>query len=155
MKKLILIIVVLFSAVSTLFFWAQCHNADEESGPVTNLLSKDEINKINSYRSKYQKVPGPSDEEVVDVAKILLRAKPSKEEIEKLLGEPSGIRTLEQSIPEISSDLLEYWNYYVGNSRIISLVFDPNGQLVSIHGAGVGFDKPMYPPKDINNPPMD
>ncbi|MDH4240384.1 MAG: hypothetical protein OEW48_12550, partial [Phycisphaerae bacterium] len=64
MKKLILIIVVLFSAVGTLFFWIQCHNADEESGPVTNLLSKDEINKINSYRSKYRKFPGPSDAEV-------------------------------------------------------------------------------------------
>jgi len=155
MKKLFLIIVVLFSAVGTLFFWAQCRNADEEASPVTNLLTKDDIKKINSYRSKYQKFPGPSDAEVVDVAKILLNAKLSKDDIEKLLGEPSGIRTLEQSIPKISGDLLEYWNYYVGHSRIMSLVFDPNGRLVSIHGAGVGFDKPMYPPKDINNPNMD
>jgi hypothetical protein len=155
MKKLILIIVVLFSAGGTLFFWAQCHNADEESGPVTNLLSKDEINKINSYRSKYQQFPGPSDAEVVDVAKILLRAKLSKDDIEKLLGKPSDVRTLEKPIPKISGDAKEYWGYYIGYSRIMSIVFDPNGQLVSIQGAGVGFDKPMYPPEDINNPSMD
>jgi len=104
MKKLILIIVVLFSAVGTLFFWAQCHNADEQARPVTNLLTKDDINKINSYRSKYQKVPGPSDAEVVDVAKILLRAKLSKDDIEKLLGKPSDVRTLEKPIPKIDGD---------------------------------------------------
>jgi len=155
MKKLILIIVVLFSAGGTLFFWAQCRNADEEASPVSNLLSQDDINKINSYRSKYQQFPGPSDAEVVDVAKILLRAKLTKDDIEKLLGKPSDVRTLEKPIPKISGDSKEYWGYYIGHSRIMSIVFDPNGQLVSIQGAGVGFDKPMYPPEDINNPTMD
>jgi hypothetical protein len=155
MKKLILIIVVLFSAVGTLFFWAQCHNAKNESGPRTNLLTKDDINKINSYRSKYQKVPGPSDAEVVDVAKILLRAKLSKDDIEKLLGKPSDVRTLEKPIPKIDGDSKEYWNYYVGYSRIIKICFDGDGNITSIHGAGVGFDKPMYAPEDINNPTMD
>jgi hypothetical protein len=155
MKKLILIIVVLFSAVATLFFWAQCHNADDESGTMTNLLSQDEINKINSYRSKYQKFPGPSDAEVVDVAKILLNAKLSKDDIEKLLGEPSDVRTLEKPIPKISGDALEYWGYNIGHSRRIKICFDGDGNITSIQGAGVGFDKPLYPPKDINNPPMD
>jgi hypothetical protein len=155
MKKLILIIVVLFSAGGILFFWIQCHNTKDESKPMTNLLSKDDINKINSYRSKYQQFPGPSDEEVVDVAKILLRAKLSKGEIEKLLGEPSSIRTLEKPIPKISGDSKEYWGYYIGYSRIMTIVFDPNGQLMSIQGAGVGFDKPMYPTEDINNPNVD
>jgi hypothetical protein len=155
MKKLILIIVVLFSVVGTLFFWAQCHNADEQARPVTNLLSKDDINKINSYRSKYQQFPGPSDAEVVDVAKILLRAKLSKYDIEKLLGKPSDVRTLEKPIPKISGDAKEYWGYYIGYSRIMSIVFDPNGRLVSIQGAGVGFDKPMHAPEDINNPNID
>lgn len=155
MKKLILIIVVLFSAVGTLFFWAQCHNADEEASPVTNLLTKDEINKINSYRSKYQQFPGPSDAEVSDVAKILLRAKLPKEEIEKLLGEPSNIRTLEKPIPKISSDSLEYWAYDIGDSRSIALCFNGDGNITSIHGTGVGFDKPMHTPEDINNPTMD
>jgi hypothetical protein len=155
MKKLILIIVVLFSAVGTLFFGAQCHNADEEASTVTNLLTKDEINRINSYRSKYQKVPGPSDAEVVDVAKILLRAKLSKDDIEKLLGEPSVVRTLEKPIPKISGDSKEYWGYYIGYSRCIDIFFDGNGNITSIHGSGVGFDKPMHAPEDINNPNMD
>ncbi|MHC4083676.1 MAG: hypothetical protein ACYSWZ_03025 [Planctomycetota bacterium] len=155
MKKLILIIVVLFSAVSTLFFWAQYHSAKEESSPVTNLLSKDEINKINSYRSKYQQFPGPSDAEVVDVAKILLRDKLSKDDIEKLLGEPSRIRTLEKPIPKISGDSKEYWGYDIGDSRSIALCFNGDGDITAIRGVGVGFDKPMYPPEDINNPTMD
>jgi len=155
MKKLILIIVVLFSVVGTLFFWAQCHNAKNEFGPMTNLLSKDEINKINSYRSKYRQFPGPTDAEVIDVAKILLRAKLTKDDIEKLLGKPSDVRILEKPIPKISGDSLEYWGYNIGHSRRIKICFDGDGNITSIHGAGVGFDKPMYPPKDINNPTMD
>jgi hypothetical protein len=155
MKKLILIIVVLFSVVGTLFFWAQCHNADEQARPVTNLLSKDEINKINSYRSKYQQFPGPSDAEVVDVAKILLRAKLPKKDIEKLLGKPSRIHLLEEPIPEISSDSLEYWTYDIGYSRSIALCFNGDGNITSIHGVGVGFDTLTHTPEDINNPPMD
>jgi hypothetical protein len=155
MKKLLLIIVVLFSAGGILFFWAQCRNADEEASPVSNLLSQDDINKINSYRSKYQQFPGPSDAEVVDVAKILLRAKLTKDDIEKLLGKPSDVRTLEKPIPKISGDSLEYWGYNIGHSRRIKICFDGDGNITSIQGVGVGFDKPMYPPEDINNPPMD
>lgn len=155
MKKIILIIVVLFSAGGILFFWAQCHNTKDESMPMTNLLSKDDINKINSYRSKYQQFPGPSDAEVIDVAKILLRAKLSKADIEKLLGEPSDIRTLEKPIPKISGDSKEYWGYNIGYSRRIEVFFDGDGNITSIYGAGVGFDKPMHTPEDINNPSMD
>jgi hypothetical protein len=155
MKKLLLIIVVLFSAGGILFFWAQCRNADEEASPVSNLLSQDDINKINSYRSKYQQFPGPSDAEVVDVAKILLRAKLTKDDIEKLLGKPSDVRTLEKPIPKISGDSLEYWGYNIGHSRRIEVFFDGDGNITSIYGAGVGFDKPMHAPEDINNPPMD
>lgn len=155
MKKLILIIVVLFSAGGILFFWAQCHNANEESGPVTNLLSKDDINKINSYRSKYQNFPGPSDAEVLDVAKILLRANLSKDDIEKFLGEPSSIRTLEKPIPKISGDSKEYWGYDIGDSRRIEIYYDGEGNITSIYGVGVGFDTLTHTPKDINNPTMD
>jgi len=155
MKKLILIIVVLFSAVGTLFFWAQCRNADEEASPVTNLLSKHDINKINSFRSKYKRVPGSSDAEVLDVAKILLRAKLSKDDIVKLLGKPSGIRTLEKPIPKISGDSLEYWAYDIGHSRRIEIYLDGDGNISSIYGVGVGFDTLTHTPEDVNNPPMD
>ena len=112
---------------------------------MTNLLSKDDINTINSYRSKYQQFPGPSDAEVLDVAKILLRAKLSKDDIEKFLGEPSGIRTLEKPIPKISGDSLECWRYDIGDSRGIALYFDGDGNITSIHGVGVGFDTVMLP----------
>lgn len=155
MKKIILIIVVLFSAGGILFFWAQCHNTKDESGPRINMLSKDDINTINSYRGKYQSCPGPSDAEVSDVAKIILAAKPSKDDIEQLLGKPSSIGTLDKSITGINADSLEYWAYDVGDSRRIEIRFDGDGNITSIHGVGVGFDKPMYPPEDINNPTMD
>jgi hypothetical protein len=155
MKKLLLIIVVLFSFVGTLLFWIQCHNAKEESGPVTNLLSKDDINTINSYRGKYQSCPGPSDAEVLDVAKIILAAKPSKDDIEQLLGKPSSIGTLDKTISGINADSLEYWAYDVGDSRRIEICFDSDGNITSIHGVGVGFDTLTHTPEDINNTTMD
>jgi len=153
MKKIILIIVVLFLAGGILFFWAQSHDAKEESRPVTNLLSQDEINKISSYRSKYQQFPGPSDEEVVDVAKILINAKLSMDQIPELLGKPSDIS--KKRADETKDVWLKCWGYNIGDSRRIKICFDVDGNITSIHGAGVGFDKPMYPPKDINNPTMD
>ncbi|MDH4240383.1 MAG: hypothetical protein OEW48_12545 [Phycisphaerae bacterium] len=154
MKKLLLIIGILLIGV-ILFFVAQYLNFGNKANEMTNLLSKDDINTINSYRGKYQSCPGPSDAEVLDVAKILLRAKLTKDDIEKLLGKPSDVRTLEKPIPKISGDSLEYWGYDVGDSRRIKICFDGDGNITSIQGAGVGFDKPIYPPKDINNPPMD
>lgn len=153
MKKIILIIVVLFSVVGTLFFWIQCHNADEESGPVTNLLSKDEINKINSFRSKYKRVPGSSDAEVLDVAKILINAKLSMDHVQELLGKPSDIS--KKRADETKDVWLKCWGYNIGDSRRIKICFDGDGNITSIHGVGVGFDKPMHAPEDINNPPMD
>ena len=89
------------------------------------------------------------------MAKILINTKLSKDDIEKLLGKPSDVRTLEKPIPKISGDSLEYWGYNIGYSRCIDIFFDGDGNITSIHGAGVGFDKPMYPPEDINNPTMD
>ncbi len=145
MKKLILIIVVLFSAGGILFFWAQCPNGKKEPNAMTNLLSKDDINTINSYRGKYQSCPGPSDAEVLDVAKILLRAKLSKDNFEQLLGKPSSIRTLDKAIAGINADSLECWAYDVGDSRSIALFFNGDGNITSIHGVGVGFDTVMLP----------
>jgi len=152
MKKLILIIVVLFSAVGTLFFWAQCHNADEESRTRINLLSKDDINKINSYRSKYQQFPGPSDAEVVDVAKILVNAKLSMDQIQELLGKPSDIS--KKRADETKDVWLKCWGYNIGDSRRIKICFDGYGNITSIHGVGVGFDTFTHPPEDINNTTM-
>jgi hypothetical protein len=139
MKKIILIIVVLFSAGGILFFWAQCHNAKEEPNAMTNLLSKDDINTINSYRSKYQSFPGPSDKEVLDVAKIFLRTNLSKDDIEEFLGKPSGIS---ETTREGS---LKCWRYDIGDSRGIALYFDTAGNIKSIQGFGVGFDTVMPP----------
>jgi hypothetical protein len=153
MKKLILIIVVLFSAGGILFFWAQCHNTKDESMPMTNLLSKDDINKINSYRSKYQQFPGPSDAEISDVSKILVNAKLAMDQVQELLGKPSDISKKRNT--ENKDVWLKCWGYDIGDSRRIKICFDGDGNITSIHGVGVGFDKPMYAPKDINNPPMD
>jgi len=139
MKKIILIIVVLFSAGGILFFWAQYPDGKKETNAMTNLLSKDDINKINSYRSKYQSCPGPSDAEVLDVAKIFLRTNLSKDDIEKFLGEPSGIS---ETTREGS---LKCWRYDIGDSRGIALYFDAAGNIKSIQGFAVGFDTVMPP----------
>jgi hypothetical protein len=140
MKKLTLIIGVLFSAGVILFFVSQYFLAEKRPHAMTNLLSKDDINTINSYRGKYQSSPGPSDAEVLDVAKIILAAELSKDDIKQLLGKPSSIGTLDKAIAGINADSLEYWAYDVGDSRRIEIRFDNSGNLISIYGVGVGFD---------------
>ena len=154
MKKLLLIIGILLIGV-ILFFVAQYLNFGNKANEMTNLLSKDDINTINSYRGKYQSCPGPSDAEVLDVAKIILAAKPSKDDIEQLLGKPSSIGTLDKTISGINADSLEYWAYDVGDSRRIEICFDSDGNITSIHGVGVGFDTLTHTPEDINNTTMD
>ena len=145
MKKLLWTIGVVCIVGGILFLVAIRFLGGRRDRVTAKSLSKDEINRINSYRSKYQQFPGPSDAEVLDVAKILVGAKLSKDDIEKFLGEPSDIRTLEKPVAKTNGDSLEYWAYDVGDSRRIEVRFDTSGNLISIHGVGVGFDTLTVP----------
>jgi len=111
---------------------------EKETHTLVNSLSADEISKITSYKEKYQTFPGPSDTEVLDVAKILLSAKLTSDKVEQLLGKPSHI----YDSPDIENkqSLLKCWGYDIGDSRSIVIRFNVNGRIVSIYGVGVGFD---------------
>jgi hypothetical protein len=101
-------------------------------------LSPSEIKTVESFREKYENNLTPSDREVKEVAEILLNSNLSDDQIERLLGEPAKTRKVASAQQQDGSH--RAWDYVVGYSRIMSIVFDSNGQVVSIQGVGVGFD---------------
>ncbi len=139
MNKLFLAIGVLFLIGVVLFLASRHFPAEKEPRATLNMLSKEDIDVINISRSKYQQFPGPSDAEVIDVAEILLRAKPLKDDIKKLLGEPSSTHIFEEPVANRHNSL-EYWAYDIGDSRRMEIDFNSNGDITSISGVDVGFD---------------
>ncbi len=137
MKKSILIIGAVFLLGATYFLFRNSGDMDD-SDTTDSSLSKYEVDTINSYKTKYQKFPGPSDEEVFKVSNILLSKNFSKDKIEQLLGEPSDISKTPDNIT--GKVLLERFSYDIGDSRRISILYDSSGSIKSIEGVGVGFD---------------
>lgn len=142
-KAILAIIAVLFLLGATLFVWALRRSEQEypAAGKERNIssdpLSADDIARITSYRTKYQKVPGPSNKEVADVARILIATHLHQERVEQILGRPSSISVMQDARTQ---EDLTCWAYDVGDSRRMTLCFDTSGTIRSIRGAGVGFD---------------
>ena len=84
MKKLIFIISVIVILGVILLFWFHYH-INKEPEVKDQLLSKNDIDTINSYKAKYQSFIVPSDAEVLNVAKILLSSNLTTDKVEKLL----------------------------------------------------------------------
>ena len=144
MKKLLFIISTILLIGIILFIWVKYYNKKEPK-VMDKLLSKNDIDAINSYKEKYQKFPGPSDTEVQNVVRILLSSKLTSDKVEQLLGKPSDISEI-TSIEENQPPLIR-WGYDIGDNRRMSIIFDSNNNLISIHGAGVGFNELTLPPK--------
>ena len=147
MKKLFFTVSTVFLVGVILFFWVQYYNKKEPK-VMDKLLSTNDINDmdaIKSYKAKYQHFPGPTDEEVLSVAKILISSNLTADKVEQLLGKPSDIS--EKKTNENEQVSLIFWGYNIGDSRRMTILFDLNGNLVSIRGVGVGFDELTLPPK--------
>jgi len=134
MKTLLAIIAVLLLG-AILFVWAPC--CRKKPKIPSDSLSADQTRKITLYRTKYQKVPGPSNEEVADVARILMATDLPQESVEQTLGTPSSISVIQDTKTQ---EDLTCWAYDIGDSRRMTLCFDKSGKLRSIRGVGVGFD---------------
>ncbi|MHC4155303.1 MAG: hypothetical protein ACYST6_10335 [Planctomycetota bacterium] len=106
-------------------------------------LSGSQIKTVKSLRDKYENNLTPSDREVKEVAEILANSNLSDDQIERLLGKPAKTRKVASAQQQDGSH--RAWDYVVGYSRIMSIVFDSNGQVVSIQGVGVGFDTLTVP----------
>lgn len=142
MKKLLIFISIVVLIGILLFFLT--YNFNKKEPKVTDkIIPQNDIAVINAYRAKYQNFPGPSDAEVLNVAKILVSSKLTTDKIEQLLGKPTRISEI--TSPEGEKSPLICWGYDIGLSRSISILFDPNDNLVSIYGTGVGFDKVISP----------
>jgi hypothetical protein len=104
-----------------------------ESKTVVKLRA-DEKEKVSLFVSKRLTFPGPSTNEVREAVEVLLLQSCGKAEVEALLGNPSHSPKREGTpSPQ------ELWQYDVGDSRAISVVFDAKGQVSAVLGTGVGF----------------
>ena len=151
MRTILVIIGVLFLLGAILFLWAPCRTGEQypaagkEPNIATDLLSVDDIAKVTSYRTKYQKSPGPSNAEVADVARILIVTHLPRESVEQILGRPSSISAMWDTRTRKG---LTCWAYDIGDSRRMTLCFDKSGNVRSIRGVGVGFDVMTDPTYD-------
>ena len=131
------IIIPIIILIGTATFFG-CKKVNKKETRVSdNVLSRENMKVIETYRSKYQKFPGPSNEEILNVAKILVSSNLTTEKVEQLLGKPSDI--IEEKSNDNKQVSLIVWGYNIGDNKGMDILFDPNGNLISVRGLGVDF----------------
>ena len=104
------------------------------------LLSEKELLTIKIFSKKMKTFPGPTDDEVEKAAKILLRSKLKKNDVQEMLGEPFSIS--KSFYGTENSDVKISIFYSIGDSRAISILFNEDEKIIyAIQGTGVGFDQ--------------
>jgi len=108
---------------------------DAETNETAVTLSQIEKDAVDRFAQKYQKFPGPSDDDIKKVAQIVLLKQLNKANVQAMLGKAC-------SLPSSSScETLETWAYDVGDSQRIEVQFDLDGRVRKITGIGVGFNE--------------
>lgn len=108
---------------------------DAETNETAVTLSRIEKDAVDRFAQKYQKFPGPSNDDVKKVAQIVLLKQLNKANVQAMLGKASSLSR------SSSGETLEIWAYDIGDSQRIEVQFDFHGRVRKITGIGVGFNE--------------